>query len=273
MSRRLSVILALLLLLVGIGVFIYPTLSDYISEVNGSYAIQEMTDRLHQTERETLVIQRQLAEEYNAKISGRANWNSNTPAMGDYENIMNFGNGIMGYIQIPEIEVSLPIYHGVSDEVLSKGVGHLPETAFPIGGEGNHPVLSSHTGLPGAELFTDLVELEPGDRFYLSVLEQTLAYKVDQVRVVLPNEVEDLAPVPGEDYCTLVTCTPYGVNSHRLLVRGERVEIDQEVCDQLLREENGKRNFPLILVGAGVASGLILVAVFLLLFWRKRWEV
>ena len=134
------------------------------------------------------------------------------------------GDGMMGYIEIPEIDIYLPIYHGVSEEVLSKGIGHMPNSAFPIGGEGNHAVLTGHTGLPSAKLFTDLTELEEGDRFYIHILDLVLCYTVDQIKVVLPNEGQDLSIVPGKDYCTLVTCTPYGINSHRLLVRGIRTD-------------------------------------------------
>lgn len=256
-------ILTLLLLLVGISVLSYPSLSDYLSRVNGSYAIQALNSQMGQTEREILKQQRLLAESYNDWIGG-----GDSP-VADYEDIMDFGNGIMGYIQIPRIDVNLPIYHGVSDEVLSKGAGHLPETALPIGGAGNHAVLSSHTGLPGAELFTDLTELEPGDSFYIQILDQTLVYQVDSIDVVLPSEAESLVPVPGEDYCTLVTCTPYGINSHRLLVRGCRVEQAVEEIVQLQEEIRQQTQMPLELILAAVAAGVILVWIAILLFRKK----
>lgn len=148
----------------------------------------------------------------------------------EYESLLNLGNdGVMGTVEIPSIDVSLPIYHGTSDSVLEKGVGHLHGTSLPVGGESTHTVLTGHTGLSKAKLFTDLTELEEGDIFFLRVMGENLAYEVDQIKVVLPSELDDLKIVPGEDYCTLVTCTPYGVNSHRLLVRGVRTDYQEAV--------------------------------------------
>lgn len=206
-----------LLLLVGIGVMAYPVISQFVNRQNGSYAIMEFQNRVQEMGEDEMDEQFRLAEAYNLAVaSGEQPEN--------YEDILNLAGGMMGYIEIPEIDVYLPVYHGVSEEVLSRGVGHMPSTAFPIGGEGNHSVLTGHTGLPSAELFTDLNELEEGDRFYIHILNEVLCYQVDQIKVVLPSEGQDLSIVTGKDYCTLVTCTPYGINSHRLLVRGIRVD-------------------------------------------------
>lgn len=148
----------------------------------------------------------------------------------EYESLLNLaGDGVMGTVEIPSIDVNLPIYHGTSEAVLEKGAGHLKGTSLPIGGESTHAVLTGHTGLSKAKLFTDLTELEEGDIFFLHVMGEDLAYEVDQIKVVLPSELDDLKIVPGEDYCTLVTCTPYGVNSHRLLVRGTRTDYQEAV--------------------------------------------
>ena len=267
MRRKITLILALLLMMAGLGVLVYPELSDYISRRNGSYAIQMLDDRMEGIQDKVLERQRELAVDYNARLGiGEADGLD-----ADYEKIMDFGGGIMGYIQIPEIRVSLPIYHGVEEEVLAKGVGHLPRTAFPIGGSGNHTVLSGHTGLPSAELFTDLVELEIGDYFYITALEDTLTYQVDQIRVVLPDEVGAISPVAGADYCTLVTCTPYGINSHRLLVRGSRIAMEQEESKlQKPEQDNQKPEIPAILiVAAAVATGILIRILFLILS-RKR---
>ena len=163
------------------------------------------------------------ANRYNQGLASGA-YEETEQLAAEYERILDFGNGIMGFLQIPKIGIKLPIYHGVDAEVLEKGIGHMPTSAFPIGGEGNHTVLTGHTGLPSARLFTDLTEVEEGDSFEVVVGSASTQYRVDQIKVVLPNETEDLMPVIGEDYCTLVTCTPYGVNSHRLLVRGRRME-------------------------------------------------
>lgn len=217
MKKKITGILSVLLLLVGVAVMAYPAVSNFINQQNGSYAIAEFESMVGQIGEEEIAEQLRLAREYNLAIAA-----GNQPE--GYEDILNLAGGMMGYIEIPKINVYLPIYHGVSEEVLAKGIGHMPSSAFPIGGEGNHSVLTGHTGLPSAELFTDLIELQEGDLFYIHILDEILCYQVDQIKVVLPSEGQDLAIVPGEDYCTLVTCTPYGINSHRLLVRGTRAE-------------------------------------------------
>ncbi len=158
----------------------------------------------------------QLTDPFDKAVQGIVN--------DSYNDLLNIGDGIMGTIQIPSINVSLPIYHGTSSEVLEKGVGHLCGTSLPVGGVGTHAVLTGHTGLSNARLFSDLSLLEEGDVFYINILGETLTYQVDQIKVVLPTQMEDLSIQPDADYCTLVTCTPYGINSHRLLVRGVRVE-------------------------------------------------
>lgn len=211
------------LMVAGIAIMLYPVISNLYNEVTGSHAIQEFHKTLEERSAEELETERENAEAYNRSL---LDTQEEPEGVLEYEEILNFGKGMMGYIEIPKIEVYLPIYHGVSEEVLSKGVGHISRTAFPIGGEGNHSVLTGHTGSPSAKLFTDLDQLEEGDTFYVHVMENTFAYEVDQILVVLPEEVDDIQPVAGMDYCTLVTCTPYGINSHRLLVRGHRVAFE-----------------------------------------------
>lgn len=223
-----------LMLILGFGVLLYPTVSALVNRQNGSYAIQELQQRLDGMDSEQMLAALEDARAYNAIL--RPTTNQEELPCEEYESILDFGNGIMGYISIEKIDVKLPIYHGVSTETLEKGIGHLPTSAFPIGGEGNHTVLTGHTGLPSAELFTDLTELAEGDLFEVTIGTNTLTYQVDQILVVLPSETEDLMSVAGEDYCTLVTCTPYGVNSHRLLVRGSRVEIPEET-PEIIPEE------------------------------------
>lgn len=158
----------------------------------------------------------------------------------EYESLLNLTNdGVMGTVEIPSINVSLPIYHGTSDAILKKGAGHLQGTSLPVGGASTHTVITGHTGLSNAKLFTDLIELDKGDIFFLEVMGEKLAYQVDQIKVVLPTEMDDLKIVPGEDYCTLLTCTPYGVNTHRLLVRGKRTDY-QEAVDAAKSEKPKK---------------------------------
>lgn len=233
MRGKRTIILSVLLLIAGIGVLAYPAVSSYVNQRNGSYAIAEFQSQVGQADQSELTEQLRLAREYNALL-----------ASGDqpegYGDILNIAGGMMGYIEIPPINVYLPIYHGTGEEVLAKGIGHMPSSAFPVGGEGNHAVLTGHTGLPSAELFTHLTELEEGDVFYIHILNAVLCYQVDQIKVVLPNEGQDLAAAAGEDYCTLVTCTPYGINSHRLLVRGTRVELTEEETMQLQNGPGGE---------------------------------
>lgn len=158
----------------------------------------------------------------------------------EYESLLNLTNdGVMGTVEIPSINVSLPIYHGTSDAILKKGAGHLQGTSLPVGGASTHTVITGHTGLSNAKLFTDLTELDKGDIFFLEVMGEKLVYQVDQIKVVLPTEMDDLKIVPGEDYCTLLTCTPYGVNTHRLLVRGKRTDY-QEAVDAAKSEKPKK---------------------------------
>lgn len=242
-------IVSLLLLTIGFAVLLYPVVSAAVNRISGSYVIADHRQRVESLEQEQLDKQLELAREYNRQLP---------EPKGDYDEILNLGSGIMGYVRIPAIDVDLPIYHGVEDAVLSKGVGHLPGSGFPIGGEGNHAVLTGHTGLPSAKLFTDLMLLEEGDRFYIHVLDQVLCYQVDQIKVVLPSEGQDLVPQSGKDYCTLLTCTPYGVNSHRLLVRGTRIQEETTTPVQLSEQEQtgGRRLLWLMPLGLGGIAGL-----------------
>ncbi len=235
----------------------YPIISNWINEWNGSYAIQVLQKEVDSADKEELARQLRLAQEYNKDPAN--------PSV-RYEDVLYYHDGMMGYIQIPVINVHLPIYHGVSEEVLSKGVGHLPESAFPVGGEGNHAVLTGHTGLPGAYLFTDLIKLEEGDEFFIQILEEKLTYRVDQILVVLSHEIEGLAREDGKDYCTLVTCTPYGVNSHRLLVRGERV-LDPPAPETEHQEDGFPVQWVVALIGAGVLA--VIVPMVILIKRRK----
>ena len=262
MGSKVRLLSAIILMIMGIAVMAYPKLSHYINTIHSSRAVQELSRRMEQTDSEVLLKQRAMAQAYNAALSG-----GEADILEQYGRILEFGNGVMGSISIPKIGVELSIYHGVSDGVLRKGAGHVPQSALPIGGTGNHCVLSGHTGLPDAELFTGLTQLQTGDAFYLHVLDETLGYEVDQISVVLPHEVESLIAVAGRDYCTLVTCTPYGINSHRLLVRGERIvgEIPAESAEEAAPGEI-RVPFPgeLILAGAAVMALAVSALVILL---------
>lgn len=225
MKKAWPTILVIILFLVGLSLMLYPTVSNWWNSLHASGVIvdyESARESLTDADYEELFA---AAEAYNRSIA-----KIDFPLMyydqvAGYEQTLNLdGSGVMGYITIPKIHVELPILHGTSEGVLQKAVGHLQGSSLPTGGGGNHCVLSAHRGLPSARLFTDLDQLEVGDRFILSILNRELTYEIDQILTVEPQEVEALYPVAEEDFCTLITCTPYGVNSHRLLVRGKRVE-------------------------------------------------
>ena len=226
MKKNLSTVILILVFLTGLSLLLYPTVSDYWNSFHQSRAIASYDSEvaaLDNTDYETLWT---AAQDYNRRLARQENpLVQSEEDLAEYEDLLNLdGTGAMGYIEIPELKVSLPIYHGVDEGVLQVAVGHIPGTSLPTGGEGTHCVLSGHRCLPSAKLFTNLDQLCEGDTFLLRVLDETLTYEVDQILIVEPHEVEPLAIDPGQDYCTLVTCTPYGINTHRLLVRGHRIE-------------------------------------------------
>lgn len=226
MRKHLSTILIMLIFLTGLSLLLYPSVSDYINSKNQSRAITEYADSVSKLTEEEHKKMWQRAVEYNEELaSHETNWKLSDSERKTYEDTLNVNNnGMMGYIEIPKIKATLPIYHGTDEGVLQRNVGHLQGSSLPIGGENSHCVLSGHRGLPSAKLFSELDKLSEGDQFMLSVLGDTLTYEVDQILIVLPDEMDALQIEKGKDLCTLVTCTPYGVNSHRLLVRGHRVE-------------------------------------------------
>lgn len=225
MNKTTRLILSAILLILGLCILLYPKISNYVNQLHSSQAIQHLAQQMETASDNDLLQQLQLARDYNTHLLSFAGFSSDFDP--NYYNILDFGGHMMGYIEIPAIDVSLPIYHGVSAEVLAKGIGHMPQTAFPIGGTGNHSVLTGHTGLPSAELFTNLYRLQIGDTFTITIANQSVTYRVEQIKVVLPTQTEDLLPIPGTDHCTLLTCTPYGINSHRLLVRGICISVEE----------------------------------------------
>ncbi len=231
-SEKILLIIAIIFIIVGTGIFLYPSISNYFAEKNHVEAIRNYDKMVIKIGEDSLKKEKEKAQTYNENLSGDPVHDPFVLGSGyalpeNYKEVLNIsGDGIMGYIQIPKISVDLPIYHGTSEEVLEKGVGHIQNTSVPIGGNSTHSVLTGHTGLPNAELFTRLDELVVGDIFYIHVLNDILTYKVYEIKVVLPDNIDELRITSGEDLVTLVTCTPYGVNSHRLLVKAERVEYE-----------------------------------------------
>ena len=231
-SEKILLIIAIIFIIVGTGIFLYPSISNYFAEKNHVEAIRNYDKMVVKIGEDSLKKEKEKAQSYNENLSGDPVHDPFVLGSGyalpeNYKEVLNLSeDGIMGYIQIPKILVDLPIYHGTSEEVLEKGVGHIQNTSVPIGGNSTHSVLTGHTGLPNAELFTRLDELVVGDIFYIHVLNDILTYKVYEIKVVLPDNIDELRITSGEDLVTLVTCTPYGVNSHRLLVKAERVEYE-----------------------------------------------
>lgn len=238
MKKILPVLLIALLLLAGLAVLFYPSFSNWYNEKFQLEAIVEYDDTIAETSREAIENELALAMAYNDSLTGLGITDPFIPGgsselSDSYTSILDVHDGIMGTIIIPKIEVNLPIYHGTNEDVLRKGVGHMEMTAFPIGGVGNHSVLTGHTALPSAVLFTNLDKLELGDEFYVKVYDQMTAWEVDNIIVVEPTNTKPLIPMTGDEYITLVTCTPYAVNSHRLLVRGMRVPFEASDVEEL----------------------------------------
>lgn len=225
MRRKITVVLLVIVLLTGAGIMLYPSVSGWINYIKQTKVIDSYSQEIETIDDSSKQEALQAAAEYNNRLySFGQTFTLSGEDKKEYNSLLNYGgDGVMAYIDIPRIDVSLAIYHGTDETVLKKGVGHVEGSSLPVGGENSHCVLSGHRGLPSSKLFTDLNELEVGDRFVLTVLDTELIYEVDQILTVLPSETEPLYIVEGLDLCTLVTCTPYGINSHRLLVRGKRV--------------------------------------------------
>lgn len=278
-SEKILLIIAIIFIIVGTGIFLYPSISNYFAEKNHVEAIRNYDKIVVGIGEDSLKEEKEKAQTYNENLSGDPVhdpfvFGSGYALPENYKEVLNLSeDGIMGYIQIPKILVDLPIYHGTSEEVLEKGVGHIQNTSVPIGGNSTHSVLTGHTGLPNAELFTRLDELVVGDIFYIHVLNDILTYKVYEIKVVLPDNIDELRITSGEDLVTLVTCTPYGVNSHRLLVKAERVEYEDYIennentteasnnSNTINNVETKKNNKQYYLTGIQIGTVILIIVV------------
>lgn len=267
-SRSASLIL-IVIFLAGLSLLLYPSISDYWNSFHQSQAISGYAENVAQLDTQRYEKLWQDAQDYNYSLCSRANsYLLSERQKLEYENMLNiYGVGIMGYIEIPEINCALPIYHGTDESVLQVAVGHLEWSSLPVGGESSHCVLSGHRGLPSARLFTDLDKLETGDIFIIRVLDEILSYEVDQILIVEPQETDALKIVESEDYCTLVTCTPYGINTHRLLVRGHRVE-NAEQAKSVHITSDAIQIEPLLV--APIVTIPILLILLIFLIWPKK---
>lgn len=279
MKKKIITICAAVLFLTALGLTLYPLISNYVNQKYASEIQTAYQELIQQMDDSILQETKQRAIAYNLAITpgtaGAYSEEALLTAAEDYDNQLDIaGNGIMGYVEIPKIQVNLPIYHGTDAEVLDRGVGHLLGSALPVGGVNTHTILSGHSGMASQKMFTDLEQLTQGDVFYLNVLNEMLAYQVTEINTVLPYETELLGIVPGEDMCTLVTCTPYGINTHRLLVRGSRIPyeealtLEEESVAAEAVESTWEQNYAKgIIIGVVIALLLILLFAFLHTIW------
>ena len=270
MRKHLSTILLVFILLIGLSLLLYPTVSDYWNSFHQTRAIATYAENVAKLDNNQYDQLWEDARAYNEALCFRSNpYYLSEEQKAQYESLLDVsGLGVMGYIEIPEIDVSLPIYHGTEESVLQIAVGHLEWTSLPVGGESTHCVLSGHRGLPSAKLFTNLDKLREGDTFLLRVLDEVLTYEVDQILIVEPQETAALQIEEGKDYCTLVTCTPYGINTHRLLVRGHRIDNIEEA--KTVRVTADAVQIEPLLVAPIVAIPMLLILLVLLLLPRRR---
>ena len=274
-KEKLIIFLFILMIVVGLGIILFPLISNQVNEIHYQEVIGTYDDTVTQKteiENDQMLIK---AREYNSSLSSTkivdVFQNPVQTNSSEYLSILNVDdNGMMGYISIPKIDVRIPIYHGTSSDILQKGVGHLEGSSLPVGGESTHAILSAHRGLPSSRLFTDLDQLKEGDIFYIYVLDEVLAYQVDQVLVTEPSETEALKIVDGKDYITLVTCTPYAVNTHRLLVRGERIEYNKQVEEQTVEDRSLSTADIILYVSLVIAILLIVITIIAIVRYKQN---
>lgn len=270
-KKHISTIIIALIFLAGLGFLLYPTVSNLWNRAHQSRAIATYTKQVEKLDDSQNKEMLKAARKYNKSLLKKSDhWKLSKKDKKKYESLLDVsGTGIMGYIEVPKIDCSLPIYHGTDEGALQIAIGHLEGSSLPVGGKSTHCVLSGHRGLPSARLFTDLDQMEEGDVFVLNVLGRKLAYEVDQIKVVLPDEMSDLEIVQGKDLCTLVTCTPYGINTHRLLVRGHRTKYIEETVVRVQKEAEKKETGIWLLAGGG-AVFLIIIIIVVVKRHRKR---
>ena len=259
----------ILILLAGLSLLLYPSASNYWNSLHQTKAIANYAEEVANMNQDQYDEIWAAAESYNASLAKRKNvYRLSDAQREEYESLLNVsGLGVMGYIEIPSIDCSLPIYHGTEKSILQIAVGHLEWSSLPVGGTSTHCVLSGHRGLPSAKLFTDLYKLQTGDIFMLRILDEILTYEVDQILIVEPQETGALRIEEGKDYCTLVTCTPYGINTHRLLVRGHRIDNIEEAKN--VRVTSDAIQIEPLLVAPVVAIPILLLLLILLMLPRR----
>lgn len=268
MKRNLTTIILIIVFLVGLGLMMYPTVSDMINKAHQTVAIDTYEQEVAKLSDDDFSSILKDARKYNAALTTNEFPKNSEDLDGneEYQKAVNpAGNGMMGYIRIDAINVKMPVYHTTKESVLQSGIGHIPTTSLPVGGESTHAVLTGHRGLSSARLFTDLDKIREGDVFYIYVLDEVLAYQVDQIKTVLPAQTQDLQIVEGEDHVTLVTCTPYGVNTHRLLIRGTRIPYSAEIDEKTEAEAEARSTLTteqlVLIIGAPILTVLFIIVL------------
>ena len=275
MKRKAINIIIIILALIGVTLLVYPYISFRLTERDQTYVVQQYDDSLAKMTEQQMQEEWERAQAYNESLVTSVLYDPFASGQEDmdaeYLSLLDIaGNGVMCHIEIPKIKVDLPVFHGVSLSTLEKGAGHLEGSSLPVGGAGTHAVMTAHTGLNSAKLFTDLIELEIGDEFYIHTLDQILAYRVDNILTVEPEDVGALSMVEGKDYVTLVTCTPYGINSHRLLVRGVRVDYTPEEIKQAIADTDTVLSNETIMLYAGIVLLILLIIIILIVTRIKK---
>ena len=269
MKKKLPIILSIVILLVGLGIFFYPTFANYWNSFTQTKAIETYAEEVGNLNEEEYARLMQEAEAYNEDLKRSGiKWRMSDEDKAKYTETLNVGGkGMIGYIEIPKIDVSLPIYHGTNDEVLLRSVGHIEGSSLPANGEGIHSILSGHRGLPSAKLFSDLDKVAEGDTFMIRVLNEVFTYEVDQINIVLPSDISLLTLDKDKNYCTLITCTPYGVNTHRLLVRGHMIETEDAREIMILAEALQIKS---TYIAGIIAVPILLLLAFVAIIFRRK---
>ena len=271
-KKHISTIIIALIFLAGLGFLLYPTVSNLWNRAHQSRAIATYTKQVEKLDDSQNKEMLKAARKYNKSLLKKSDhWKLSKKDKKKYESLLDVsGTGIMGYIEVPKIDCSLPIYHGTDEGALQIAIGHLEGSSLPVGGKSTHCVLSGHRGLPSARLFTDLDQMEEGDIFILNILGRKLAYEVDQIKVVLPEEMSDLEIEEGKDLCTLVTCTPYGINTHRLLVRGHRTKYVEKKVEEEQKEVQTKKTDIRLMIAGGAGVLILLIIIIVIVIKRRR---
>lgn len=271
MKKRISTGIMIMIFVIGLSLLLYPGVSNFWNSIHQTYAIVDYEASLEGLSPTDYTAYWEAAKDYNRELAGLEEPLKNYDQIDGYKAVLNVrNNGMIGYITIPDLNVELPIYHGTSESVLSKAAGHLEGSSLPVGGENTHCVISAHRGLPSAKLFTNLDQVEVGDRFSMKILDRTLTYEVFEISVVKPDEIERLGIEEGKDLCTLVTCTPYGINSHRLLVHGKRIKETMEIGIQPVVETELEVSQPSQEIMIGIAAVTMVLLGLLCIIWKRR---